>query len=253
MGSDPSSFSLPPEWVEAIERACERRLTDSTAAQWTADDVCDALEPLLAERDGRAQEVRSAERAGRRAAEEEARGLREALASARTRLEQCQRDRTERDKVYAQAQSGIHEIDAALSASPDTEPDTCSDCDGTGIGGHGGTCPTCAGSRVAPVSVPEQEAGRAATLCECCGRATTRPIIDDEGMDFCSRCFAELAQAMADERALAALRERLTSDPIVELLALELGGVWNREHLRRALAAVADHLENRDEEVRDAP
>jgi hypothetical protein len=44
--------------------------------------------------------------------------VRQALEQARERLSQCARDRTERDKVLAQATTGIAEIDAALAASP---------------------------------------------------------------------------------------------------------------------------------------
>lgn len=42
---------------------------------------------------------------------------REALKQARERLRQCMRDRGERDKVFAQARSGIEEIEQALNAS----------------------------------------------------------------------------------------------------------------------------------------
>lgn len=50
--------------------------------------------------------------------------LRDALEQARVRLEQCHRDRTERDKVMATAQTGIGEIDRALvPAAPPSASD----------------------------------------------------------------------------------------------------------------------------------
>lgn len=171
--ADPGGRSLSPEGKAAIAEAVTTALTDGASV---TDAVAETLVPLLAERDG------------------EARALRAALESIRDG----------RVPMLGGVPPSLFAFaTGALAASTTIDP--CSDCDRTGIGGHGGTCPTCQGARVVQ-----------RRWCGCGDSLDGNEEIPGGGV--CPNC-ATVDRATLPSSSATKWADRLTSDDFVAQIA----------------------------------